>query len=809
MKYSAALLRVTRSSGHSCNLFYSHPNVPLQTHLSSVGALCKSYIERAGIRNGKLIDVAEIIGKCHDLGKYTAYFQRYLSNIRVPRELSTHSRLSALATSWLIKQKFGEDQLAAIGFLCVDSHHGHLKSLESINRLNWTDPVVFKQAKSINDEAVEISDELKAIGIYEVLDLIHNFGAYLHEIRTTLGKACRQLRWEVDEKRQWSNYYKTLMLFSALVDADKRDAGKILESQPLKQIPEGIVTSYREKVFSKASSSKMSILREQIFLDVDKNLSKLVSSGKLPPVFTITAPTGSGKTLLGFHVAVKLREHMPKKPRIIYSLPYINIIEQAYSVYEDVLSSYYGEKPCIDLLLKHHHLALSSYSASEEDLDKQLLLAESWESEIIVTTFEQLLGSIIGCRNSMLKKFHNIANSILLLDEVQAIPLEYWKLIRDVLLNLTNFNVKIILMTATMPAIFQGAELVGNSMRYFRQLTRVNLIPELEKNATPDELADIFLSRWRKGQSALLVLNTIKSSKKVYEAIKNRLNGNVACLGSDKMKNDVVLAYLSTSILPVERKRRIEQIHSLLKAGRSVILVATQVVEAGVDLDFDMAFRDLGPLDSIIQVAGRCNRNWRSASGQVYVIKVVGDDGKFDSHKIYGAILPEVTSGLISSEKCINEGLFLDIMKKYYDEISYRLNAEMHPQSLNILEDLKALDFRALESFSLIEERSKVPVYIEWDKKASNLLASFQNMLNKLQSCDSLEEVFEYKAKLKKLKAEIENYIVETYSSTDIIKSLNQAFKGFNILFVPHNEIEAYYDAETGFREGNGSFVML
>jgi CRISPR-associated endonuclease/helicase Cas3 len=788
-------------------MFYSHPGVPLLEHLSSVGSLCKRYVQEVGVKDGKIVETAEIIGKCHDLAKYTSYFQKHLLNRNVSRELSAHSKLSALVTAWLIKQRIGDAKLAGIGFLCVSSHHGSLKSLSEVDRFNWKDPVLQKQAESIVKNADVISGELKLLGIGDVLDELRALNDFLQECRVTLERACRQLRWESDEIEQWNNYYSTLMLFSALVDADKKDAAKVFGSPRLGQLPLDMVIAYRNKAFSKAAPSKINTLREQIFSDVNNELVKL--GGKLPDVFTITAPTGSGKTLLGLHVALKLRERLPGKPRIIYSLPYINIIEQAHSVWEDVLSAYYGRKPDIDTLLKHHHLAISLFSVenTEEDLDKQLLLAESWESEIVVTTFEQLLGSIIGCKNSMLKKFHNITGSILLLDEVQAIPLEYWRLVRDALLNLTRFNVKIVLMTATMPSMFHGMELVPNYARYFRQLNRVELIPKLEKPVTAEGLADLFLSQWRGGQSALLVLNTIKSSKRVYEAIKNRLEA--ACLGSGKLNKDLVLAYLSTSIIPKERKRRIDQINSLLKAGRSVILVSTQVVEAGVDLDFNIAFRDIGPLDSIVQVAGRCNRGWRDSSGQVYVVKIIDDDGKPDSQRIYGHILPEITYRLISNEKCINECAFLDVVRKYYNEISYRLNTEKHPQSLKLLEDLEALDFKALESFSLIEERPKVPVYIEWDEEAASLLRQFRDMLKKLQMCQKMDEIFNQKAKLRKLKAEMENYIVEVYSSKEILKSLKQAFEGFNLLLVPRNEIEAYYSAETGFREGNGGFIVL
>ncbi|MEM3489887.1 MAG: hypothetical protein QXO75_09590 [Nitrososphaerota archaeon] len=416
--------------------------------------------------------------------------------------------------------------------------------------------------------------------------------------------------------------------------------------------------------------------------------------------------------------------------------------------------------------------------------------------------------SIIGCRNSLLKKFHNLAGSILILDEVQAIPLEYWRLIRDSLTYLAEiFDLKIILMTATMPAIFRekGVELIPSSESYFKRVGRTVLIPQLKKTVSVEQFADFSLSKWRKGISELLVVNTVRASKKVYKRLVERLRDEAVRIGyssTDEIFNSskVVLAYLSTSIIPAERRRRIELLKRLLEERRSVILVSTQVVEAGVDLDFDIVFRDLGPFDSIVQVAGRCNRNWRLPEGQAYILRVVDENGREDSKKIYGKILPERTLEFIVHRESVREHELCELLKSYYEDISYRMNVEKNPECMKLLEKIKTLDFQGLSHFSLIEEEPKVPVYIELDNEASRLLQEFKAIVKSLEKEEALEKVFELKADLRKLRVKMENYIVEAYKSEALLKNLGRIIDNVDVWLVPFGEISVYYDLETGFK---------
>ncbi|MEM3162582.1 MAG: CRISPR-associated endonuclease Cas3'', partial [Candidatus Bathyarchaeia archaeon] len=404
-------------SASSCERFYSHPGVELKKHLSEVGKLCREYV--ANTSDQKVCEAAEIIGKCHDIAKYTIYFQRHLSGERVRGDLATHSRLSAIFTSWLLKLRFNDPFLAAMGFLCVDSHHGALKSFsffEGITPEQFADHVIKEQARSLKTNIRKISDELGELGLDEAHDFLCNFESHLPEVSQTLRLAA-VLRFKLGESEKWQSYYRTLLLFSSLIDADKKDAGKVETAQKIEMLPSDLVLKYIRKKFASTEDTKINRLRAVIYAEADRRLDNVVNvlKSRASNVITISAPTGTGKTLLGLHTALKLSASF-NSTRIIYCLPYINIIEQTHNVIEEVLSAYYGEKPDILMLLKHHHLFFPSQESEDISLDKLLLLTESWESKVIVTTFEQLLRSIITCKNSLLKKLHNLAGSILILD---------------------------------------------------------------------------------------------------------------------------------------------------------------------------------------------------------------------------------------------------------------------------------------------------------------------------------------------------------------------------------------------------------
>jgi len=806
---------MVKLSEFSCNRFYSHldPDISLKDHLAGVGRLCREYAKRAGLSE-KVVKCAELMGKCHDLAKYTTYFQEHLRGRKVPGDLYKHSRLSAVLASWIINKKLNDDLLPLFAFICIDSHHGNLKSLSKVKNIIKTidNPILMKQVESIKKNLHIISRELDELELSEVCDFIKNFNIYIPESKNILNRAAVKLEFDTklkhDDHQIWRYFYTLLLLFSCLIDADKKDAGRVsqINFSWHEDLNADIVTRYINENLRSRDLSEINRIREIISTVARSRLEEVLKRGEIPRIMSITAPTGSGKTLLGLYIALRLREELrDQRPKIIYCLPYINIIEQTYEVFKDVFSKYYGDCP-LELLLKHHHLFFPTVKLTrlELPLDRILLLTESWESDVIVTTFEQLFRSIIGSRNASVKKLHNIANSILILDEVQAIPLEYWRLVKEALKNLAgHLNVRILMMTATMPILLRGGEeLVPNHESIFKRLNRTKLIPQVERTVNADGFVDFFFSKWKGNSSALLVLNTIRTSKMIYRKIANRLGNRAYRMGKDDGmpdKGKIVLGYLSTSVIPKERIARIETLKNLLKKGCPVILVSTQVIEAGVDLDFDMAFRDLGPLDSIVQVAGRCNRSWRRNIGEVYIQRVVGDRGWEDSRKIYGAILPGISLKILRDIGEVPEKEISTLVERYYEEAVYRASAESSEESEKVLEKIRSLNYGELD-FSLIKEEPKVPVYIEYDDYAEKLLEEFRKAIKALKDEKNLNERLKRRTTLRKIRAEMENYIIGVHQNEEKLKDLELIMENIDVRYVPREVLEAYYDKETGFK---------
>jgi len=793
--------------GFSCDDFQSHPGVSLKLHLSRVAEKCRQLLIDAGIEDEVLLQAAELIGKCHDIAKYTRYFQERVrgrhKRVGFNKELYSHAPLSAAYTAWAARRLFNDPFLVASSMLCVYRHHGNLQNslgdIHSILRDILDNPNYRKQIDSLYACAEIISAELNELGLPDLTSFLQDFKNGMRDVNATLGKASFR-HYDI------SDLYIFLLLFSVLIDSDKKEAAE-LKPVERKGIPGDAVDRYVHAKF-RDSGGRMARLRGELYKELMGTLDEMLCSHQIPRIMTLTAPTGSGKTLLALSVALKLREKIYKNtnnmPRIIYVLPYINIIEQTHKVFSEVLGL--GEDASqIELLLKHHHLYYPRDDLGETPLEEKLMLMESWESEIVVTTFVQFLETLIGTRNSMLKKFHKLFGSIIILDEVQTIPVDYWLLVKEAIKTLSRYSY-IILMTATMPTMLaEGRELVRDHERYFGVLDRVTYIYEGEEK-TLEEAADFILNKWDRKGSVLAVVNTISTSIELYRLIRERL-GSVCIPATEESArysdNDkVILAYLSTNIIPRERLRRILLLKDLLEKRKRVICVSTQVIEAGVDLDFDKVVRDIAPFDSIIQAGGRCNRNW-TEKGMVYIIKLRGEDGNLDSTKVYGRLtIHGISEPLLSKWREWSEDSILECIKDYYRLATEKLGAEFSDDSRDLLEAIKRLDFEELRRFKLIRDEPKASVFIEIDQTARAVLEDFRKVWGVKNGDVSRAEAFSYRALLRAHRARMEDYIVETYQVDSLPEEC--IVDGIDIRYIPLERVNEYYDRETGLRRTGG-----
>jgi CRISPR-associated endonuclease/helicase Cas3 len=525
-------------------------------------------------------------------------------------------------------------------------------------------------------------------------------------------------------------------------------------------------------------------------------------------ILSLNVPTGTGKTLTSLSFALKLRDRLKNEkkftPRIIYALPFLSIIDQNYDVFEDVVTR--GGKLDSRLLLKHHHLTDVNYKIEDKDeefykADESLLLVEGWNAEIIVTTFWQFFYTLFSNRNKLLRKFNKLANAIIILDEVQAVPHQYWQLIHDATKMLCEkFNSYVIFVTATQPLIFDEAigeikEITQNKEEYFRDLDRIKLIPRIETALTLEEFNSIIQEDLTNNpeKDFLIVLNTINSANNVYHFIKS--------LELENTEN----FYLSTNVIPKERLERIRSIKGSLekKADESSrkrkVIVSTQLIEAGVDIDAHTVYRDFAPMDSINQVAGRCNRNSAKSEKGTVSIFILRDDQKEFYKYIYDPFLMSKTLDILKPIKdSIRESAILELNNKYFKSVKSGMGDEKSKENLACLSQLSFQDLS--KKFKLIEDDyPKVNVFVEIDKTAAEIW-------NKYQDLKMEKDIKERMRKKLAIRKDFSEYVIsapEKYAHNLVAEDSDMGY-------ISRDELPNYYDKETGFmRAGAGGGSMI
>jgi len=786
--------------------FYSHHETLLKDHLKEVGRRSKEYFYlEKNLETLKILSY--YIGLTHDFGKYTTFFQNKLFDEKYQSKYSDHSLISSLFSSYYIYKNlniFNLDDaikkfLPLITFFVVIHHHSDLKSLQYLNDVLKNKENIEKVNKQIEDIIKNkklIDTELNENGInINVEDFSNSTEIIIEEL---MRESFFYEKSEEDLKIECS--FIILILFSSLIDSDKKCAGKVKDIERA-EIPSDIIDKYKEIKFKLNKDEFINKIRNEIYEKVINEIDNIDLNKK---IYTLTSPTGSGKTLTAFSFALKLRAKIKEKfgylPRIIYSLPFISIINQNFQVLEDVFSLIEDFKENKSkYLISHHHLSSTKYEEGNEfkEIDESIELIESWESEVIVTTFVQFLETIVGFKNRFLKKYHNIARSIIILDEIQNIPIEYWNLIEKILFNLSKyFNCYIILMTATKPLIFRNTEtfeLLKNNEEYFKYFDRVILYQRFDLN-TLDELNKTFLEilKENNSKSFMFVFNTINSSIDFYKKIKS----------SGLIKN---LYYLSSNIVPKHRVERIKNIIEKIKNKEQIFLVSTQVVEAGVDISFDIVFRDIAPFDSIVQVAGRCNREFKEEKGNVYIIKLNNEKGYLFASFVYGKISPDLSYKILKNNREIEEKELFNFINSYFNEIKEK---KSQLESEKIFESLINLNFYdkytkySVSKFKLIENINIYPIFIEIDKHSEIIWKKYKEIVE-----DKYLKSWERKKLLYEFRNEFENYIISVKINEENFKTL-EIFYDEYLGYVPKDKINYYYDSETGFIKKEGLNII-
>jgi CRISPR-associated endonuclease/helicase Cas3 len=785
----------------------SHPDKFLIDHLRNVGLISKNTIKSKKINSNFLnlndeifANISYITGVSHDFGKGTCNFQSYITekNEKLKASLKNnpetrHGLLSSIFTYFVIRESFKELKfqfLPFIGYLVVKKHHGNLDdvSAEILNLDNENIDILGRQIKSLYlEELKKIYFEL--LPNIDITEFINGYEKIIREIKSNR----RVFQDYLQEDKSIRCYLLTQLFYSILFNSDKLDASGIQEIDRINAIPIDLVDNYRIIKGYDKPKNKMDIIRNEIYSDVIGELKTLSLDNN---IYSLNVPTGTGKTLTALSFSLKLRERIKTElnfmPKIIYSLPFLSIIDQNFKVFEDVFKNVQGYTPTTDILLKHHHLSDIFYETNgnvEYDTSESLLLIEGWNSEIIVTTFIQLFHSLISNKNRSLRKFHNIINSIVILDEVQSIPHEYWLLFKEVISLFSKcFNTYFIFVTATQPLIFDESkkeivELVTNKKNYFDKFDRIELIPNL-KPLLLNNFKEIIRRdvEENKYNNFLIVLNTINSSKSVYQYLESL---KIA---------DTKLYYLSTNITPYQRLDRINDIRNN-KARK--IIVSTQLIEAGVDIDVDTVYRDFSTMDSINQVSGRCNRNYSEGKKGLVKLFILKDENKEYYRYIYSPFLIDKTKEVLKeAPERISENYFLTLSNNYFKKIK---DSGSDDASNKILSFVQKLEFEQLDiNFKLIQDDYyKIDVFIELDYFA-------KAVWNQYKATKELKNPLERKNEFLKIKKDFYEYVISIPKD----KAPKPEYET-GIAYVSIDELKYRYDLETGFIPGSGGTLLF
>jgi CRISPR-associated endonuclease/helicase Cas3 len=770
------------------NEVWSHPNKPLREHLEKVAEITKCSIEdlplNLPVEKTILSEILYYLGLYHDIGKATPFFQEYLreenedKKARLKNDPKTkHSLLSAVATYFAIEEYLKEINfdndfsffLPVAGFIAVRRHHTDLQSVSEDIRL---------------DESEVIKEQINNLYV-DYLSFLPNWKEVYAKLKTLPeGWPLKKLSWNkwLGEDKGVLPYLIQHLFYSLLLDADKHEAtvGTKLER---KILPSNMVELYRKKEGLDVSKSKINNLRNEIYQRVIGQVEAI--NLEKEHILSLSAPTGSGKTLTSFAFALNLREKIKKEkgycPRIIYCLPYLSIIDQNAKVIEQVFKIAIEKEPPSDYFLIHHHLSEYSYKREDSEYgpEESEILIEGWDSEVIITTFVQLFQTLFTNKKRAIRKFHKLLGSIVILDKVQSFPHTYWSLFKETAQALAEyFNVYFILSTATQPAIFDCyKELVKEKEKYFSFMKRTQVLVKTFLPMTINELNKYILeSLTSKPQSTLIVLNTINSAQEVFKGVRDTLK-----------KEGFEVYYLSSHIVPMERLRRIEKIK---KSSHRKVVISTQLVEAGVDIDLERVIRDIGPFDSISQVAGRANRNYtyedRLADVEIVILKNERD--RFFSSYIYDPVLIDATQRLLQQFTQIPEDCFLNLCIKYYKEVKRLISDD---ESIKYLDGIKKLDYEYIGNFKLIkEEIDKIDIFIELDDEATEVWERYQELLE-------IKDIKTRRIEFLKIRKNFYSYVISVF--------LRKAYKNLppeigGIRFVSRTQLEEFYDCETGFK---------
>ncbi len=685
--------------------YRSHPNKSLLDHTRGV-------LEGVQLRtNSKVAEIAAIF---HDVGKINPHFQKKLDGEN-GKGYSNHSYLSAFSfLSFCANNQSGildlfgnqKEWLASI-LAIIAHHHGNLPDFKNIIlKEEETKRLITFLEQNTCLPASDFLQELLPHKPFSVLEQPNRE----HLCSSVPIQLIRTISNPIDF------FLETQFSFSCLIATDKVDASGF---SPNPDDISSFCHSYNNKLETYLSNfsikSPLNKLRTKMRVEAVKNLNSELKNGTR--LFSLTAPTGSGKTMMLLALADEILKHQPNM-RIIYALPFLSITEQVAEISYDVFKGLTEHIRRIDSKADN-----SSFEEFQKELDanpdeSNKILAEQFAEDtfdypFMITTFVRLFETLVSNKNATLLKLPNFSNSIFLIDEIQALPPRLYGFFIALLdAFCRKVNSYAIISTATMPnfdlpennkhdlkSFFNDyscpPELL--SLEHFENslFNRYNLerIPEpIEIH----ELADLIANE---AASGLVILNTIQDTKDLYDILSKR-----------KSKAKIVL--LNTHFTPNDRLNKIDTCKAILEKGHRVILISTQLIEAGVDIDFPIVYRDICPIPNLVQSAGRCNRNGKYKKKGRMIIFDLQKNNQSRSTLIYrgkdSRFLNYAKEKIL--DRVFEEPELLFLQKNFFVEIKNKTVFGLHESSqfendeIDFIERIKQGAFKEIGKFKLIDD---------------------------------------------------------------------------------------------------------
>lgn len=689
----------------------------IEEHCLNVARLARELIYEDEDSCG-LKDLAYNAGLLHDFGKYRPDFQRYILSAsganqsgKVPPK-APHAIVGAIEARRLFDDPMIADTLA----YCISGHHRGLYDHNEMER------------------RLRHGEHKRWCDACERLTSVEN-------LKTT----------DCDDVGEPYDLQMAIrMLFSALVDADRLDTEQFMtpdlsaERLRIKGNYASLCTlreRLRAKTESFSSAPDTSVNRARAYFLESCRTHGAESD---PGIYTLSLPTGAGKTIssMAWALEMAIRNH---HDRIIYVIPYTSIITQTAMVFREIFGK--------ENILEHHSEVVVEQQTKDDKSDERMsrlkFLTENWDAPIILTTNVQFFESLFASKPAKCRKVHSIANSVIVMDEVQALPEGFLSPILSAIDTLSEaFHCSILCCSATQPVYDEDLNSPDDGSDYYTPLdTRGDLVPREAKYFVPFDRVDYHLEpqtvtsqeladRLAAEHSVLCVVNSRKDAGQVYRALRDL----------SKVKADEVI-HLSRSMCSAHLRRAIETIKERMREGKPTKVISTQLIEAGVDLDFPCVWRAHSGLGSIIQAGGRCNREGKmERRGQVFVFSLA------DGSRPFGNIARGCNATKILLHKLSNkitDPTDPEVIAKYY-RLYFKDIPDFDTEGIekDLTEDSEDINFEsAAERFKLIDDEGTFPVIVPYMEEGKALVRKIRN--HEILSREDYHRMQEYSVSLR------------------------------------------------------------